>query len=258
MSTGLKNSLDILSSLSSTVSFAVNEQCAQLSECSTYNSFLASNKPVFHIEYPVPLAVNQTTGVYCKGAGTDGMSTILKDMTLDGRTIYCDGSQVDTPTKGGSSPGRPTRSSQPGTPPKTSSTVQRSSTTLRPSTTTRPTSSPAQTTTSQKPTTSAGGGGGGGGCTSKHWDQCGGQNWNGCTKCEVSIHFFSKNSMLIKNSRRIHVKAFLRHIITSVYRECAKRAVGGASCNYFNVYPMRGFRCALHIWCGSRFLCAVM
>ncbi|KAF2649322.1 carbohydrate-binding module family 1 protein [Lophiostoma macrostomum CBS 122681] len=181
MKTGLKNSLDILPSVSSVMDFAVNEQCAQLSECNAYDAFLASNKPVFQIEYPVPLAVNQTNGVYCKGPGTAGMSTVLKDITLDGETIYCDGSRVDTPTKGGT---RPTPTTRPGTPHRTSTPPGRPTSTFRPTTTIRPTS--AITTSAQRPTSSAGGGGGGGGgggCTAKHWDQCGGNNWNGCTTC---------------------------------------------------------------------------
>ncbi|KAF2281317.1 uncharacterized protein EI97DRAFT_438686 [Westerdykella ornata] len=206
MKIGLKNSLDILGPLSPIMDFAVNEQCAQLNECSVYNNFLASGKPVFHIEYPTPLDQNQAGAVYCTGPGTNGMSTVLKELGLTGLTIYCDRSQVNTPTKSGSNPGRPSfsrpprpsRTSRP--PPSTSSrtpittsrpsttiipstttipsTTIRPSTTVRPSTTSRPSPS-SRTSSSQRPTSSPGGG-----CRSKHWDQCGGQNWNGCTVCE--------------------------------------------------------------------------
>ncbi|OAF98971.1 endo alpha-1,4 polygalactosaminidase precursor, partial [Paraphaeosphaeria sporulosa] len=108
MEIGLKNALDIVDTLTPTVSFAVNEQCAQLSECDRYASFLASGKPVFHIEYPTPLNAAAAKGVSCTGPGTAGMSSILKNLALDGPAVYCDGSVVDTPTKGGTSPPRPT------------------------------------------------------------------------------------------------------------------------------------------------------
>ncbi|KAJ4345268.1 uncharacterized protein N0V89_011398 [Didymosphaeria variabile] len=93
MEIGLKNSLDIVDALTPTVDFAVNEQCAQLGECDRYTTFLAANKPVFHIEYPTPLNTAAAKGVDCTGPGTSGMSTILKNMALDGPAVYCDGSQ---------------------------------------------------------------------------------------------------------------------------------------------------------------------
>jgi hypothetical protein len=102
MQIGLKNSLDILGDVAGIMSFAVNEQCAQLTECSTYNAFLTSGKPVFHIEYPTkmnPVPANDKN-TFCSGPGTAGMSTVLKNLSLDGMVIYCDGSQADTPVKG--------------------------------------------------------------------------------------------------------------------------------------------------------------
>jgi hypothetical protein len=207
MKIGLKNSLDIVNNLASTVDFAVNEQCAQLGECQAYTQFLALNKPVFHIEYPTPFNSQAAKGVSCTGAGVNGTSTILKDITLNGPAYYCDGSYVDTPVLGGTSPPRPTRSARPPvskppttsrpapTPRPSSSRIDpppRPSTTTRPSspptrsTTTRPSSPPTRPTTSQRPPTSTPGGGNGG-CKSKHWDQCGGNDWKGCTVCEVSL-----------------------------------------------------------------------
>ncbi|KAF2707464.1 carbohydrate-binding module family 1 protein [Pleomassaria siparia CBS 279.74] len=164
MKIGLKNSLDIIPTVSPYVDFAVNEQCAQLNECNVYDAFLASNKPVFHIEYPTPLTPAQANTTLCTGTGTDGMSTVLKPMILDGTVIYCDGSIVNTPTNGTTNPTRPPR------PP----------TTPRPTPTTRPGSPPVKTS-SAKPTSTPGNGGG---CKQKHWDQCGGNNWKGCTLCE--------------------------------------------------------------------------
>jgi hypothetical protein len=195
MQIGLKNSLDIVNNLASTVDFAVNEQCAQLGECQAYAQFIALNKPVFHIEYPTPLNSQAAKGVSCTGTGVNGTSTILKDITLNGLTYYCDGSFVDTPVIGGTSPPRPTRSARPpvSKPPMTSRpapTLRPSSSRVnpppRPSTTIRSSQPPTRPTTSQRPPTSTPGGGNGG-CRSKHWDQCGGNDWKGCTVCEVSI-----------------------------------------------------------------------
>ncbi|KAH9873408.1 hypothetical protein IAQ61_004031, partial [Plenodomus lingam] len=179
MQIGLKNSLDILNNVSSIIDFAVNEQCAQLGECSAYKAFLISGKPVFQIEYPQPLNGQAVNGVSCKGPGIDGLSTILKDLTLNGIAYYCDGSFVDTPTLGGTSPPRPSPPPSPSptrptsTPPRSSSAPPKPSTpTSRPSTTREPIPTPSTP-------------GGGGGCRAKHWDQCGGKDWKGCTICET-------------------------------------------------------------------------
>ncbi|KAH9879421.1 hypothetical protein J1614_002861 [Plenodomus biglobosus] len=83
---GLKNSLDILPAVTPFIAFAVNEQCAQLGECSAYTALLASGKPVFHIEYPQPLNPQAVNGTSCKVPV--GMSSILKDLTLNGLTGY--------------------------------------------------------------------------------------------------------------------------------------------------------------------------
>ncbi|KAH7069368.1 glycoside hydrolase superfamily [Paraphoma chrysanthemicola] len=180
MKIGLKNSLDIVNDLAPIMDFAVNEQCAQLTECSVYNQFLALDKPVFHIEYPVPLNAQATSGVSCKGPGVNGMSTILKDLQLNGITYYCDGSYVDTPTLGGTSPPRPSPPPKPSTS-KPIPTPRSSSS--RPGSSIRTTPSPSRTSSTQRPPTSTPGNGGGG-CKQKHWDQCGGNDWKGCTVCE--------------------------------------------------------------------------
>ncbi|ORY00250.1 glycoside hydrolase superfamily [Clohesyomyces aquaticus] len=240
MQIGLKNSIDILGTLSSIMDFAVNEECAKNAECSRYNAFLNSNKPVFHIEYPSKMnpVPNNDKNNYCSGAGTSGMSTVLKNISLDGLVIYCDGSQVDTPTRG-NGPSRPPKStSKPGTRSSTTRRFPSSSSSHRtsssrsavtsstmitiPSTTTEeppsspPSSSPSEEsptptpittpsstststtssstqrsstprpsssrTSSQRPVSTPANPGGG--CKQKHWDQCGGQDWKGCTVCE--------------------------------------------------------------------------
>lgn len=189
MKIGLKNSIDIVDTLTPILDFAVNEQCAQLNECERYSRFLSVGKPVFHVEYPNPLNPAAANTNLCHGPGTLLMTNVLKNLALDGPTVYCDGSQVDTPTKGGTNPTRPPRPSR--TPPTRTSSTRTSSTTsittrptssTRSSITTRPTSS---STTSQRPSSTPGGGG----CRQKHWDQCGGNDWKGCTTCEVSLGF---------------------------------------------------------------------
>jgi len=129
MSTGLKNAQEILSSVSSEVQFAVNEQCASGGDCTSYNSFLDRGKPVFHIEYAdytinadgsVALSssalpgssTDQILASYClqnadserKGKGAalavapkvhakalgQQLSTVTKVLLLDGFVIYCD------------------------------------------------------------------------------------------------------------------------------------------------------------------------
>jgi hypothetical protein len=222
MKIGLKNSLDIMNNLESVMDFAVNEQCAALGECSVYNRFLALNKPVFHIEYPTPLNVQAAKGVSCTSPGVNGTSTILKNLQLNGETYYCDGSYVNTPTLGGTSPPRPSR--PPPVPrPSTSRPVPRPSTsrpgpTPRPSTTRRPSPTSNRASSTQRPPTSTPGGGGNGGCRSKHWDQCGGQDWKGCTVCEVSLRTFLYGITAddVYNAVAIHVQGCVAAILLSM------------------------------------------
>lgn len=118
--------------LAQTVDFAVNEQCATIGDCRTYDQFLGMNKPVFHIKYPTPLNAQAAQGTSCTSTGVNGMSTNLKNLQLDGPTYYCDGSYVNTLTLGRTSPPRP---SKPPPVPKLSTTrpVLSLSTTVRPS-----------------------------------------------------------------------------------------------------------------------------
>lgn len=235
MEIGLKNSLDIVDALTPTIDFAVNEQCAQLSECDRYASFLAAGKPVFHIEYPTPLNATAAKGPSCTSTRPAGMSTILKNMALDGPAVYCDGSYVDTPTKGGSSPPRPTKTATPrptSTRPTTTRPTTTRPTTTRPTTAPTPTPSTRPTTTAQPPTTIRTSSaaptttaGPGNGCKQKHWDQCGGNDWKGCTVCEVSflvLHHVcieSEKGLIVWCSRRIRARVFRRRGIISVCKK---------------------------------------
>jgi len=138
MSTGLKNAQGVLRSLEDDVHFAVNEECAQMEECDVYTSFLQPRgskvaKPVFHIEYvnirsskgritsgvsgnngseaPVeifsPIWPNANTSQIrqkvCLGGSQvgDKMSTVIKQMNLDGWVMYCDGTTTTTRTDAG-------------------------------------------------------------------------------------------------------------------------------------------------------------
>lgn len=177
------------------VDFAVNEQCGQYGECSAYSDFIKSGKPVFHIEYPskAPTVTTAERVTDCQNLGVDGLSTVLKALSLDGWVGYCDGSSATTNTKPGS--GSNPWTTRPPPPPHTSTTRSSTSkpgTTSKPTKTTKPTtttkpSSTSRTTSSSKPTTTPGGGTPG--CTAKHWDQCGGTDFKGCTVCDVSPKF---------------------------------------------------------------------
>ncbi|CAO2657842.1 Nn.00g071020.m01.CDS01 [Neocucurbitaria sp. VM-36] len=96
---GLKNAGDIIPAVLPLVHFSVNEQCAEYGECSTFHPFIDAGKPVFHIEYPdgAGEGEEQTQGLkedvvekFCgnKGdaEGSDGFSTVLKKMELDGES----------------------------------------------------------------------------------------------------------------------------------------------------------------------------
>ncbi|KAH7407183.1 glycoside hydrolase superfamily [Cadophora sp. MPI-SDFR-AT-0126] len=176
---GLKNSMDILPDLTPIMQFAVNEQCAAFGECSSYSAFLAAGKPVFHIEYPpsVPNVQPADRAKGCQNNGMNGMSTVFKNMSLSGWVGYCDGSSATTITKpgGGTNPWAPGK-------PKPTTTAK---TTARPTTTKPPSTSRTSTrSTTSVRTTSSAAPGGSNGCKSKHWDQCGGNDWKGCTVCE--------------------------------------------------------------------------
>lgn len=103
MATGLKNAGDIVSSVLSHVQFSVNEQCIEYSECETFAPFIKAGKPVFHIEYPdgAPKVKESDRKTICshtgKAKGTDGFSTVIKKMNLDGWVMYCSKKTYTTP-----------------------------------------------------------------------------------------------------------------------------------------------------------------
>jgi hypothetical protein len=110
MAIGLKNALEILDRVKGDVDFAVNEQCVQHTECSSYEDFIAT-KPVFHIEYPNGenrpsdrTPVTDSTK-WCRSYKEDDetiditkFSTVLSNLDLDGWVQMCDLKQYITET----------------------------------------------------------------------------------------------------------------------------------------------------------------
>ncbi|KAL6921685.1 hypothetical protein ACHAPO_007018 [Fusarium lateritium] len=105
MSTGLKNAGDIIKSVLPYVQFSVNEQCVEYSECEIFAAFIKAKKPVFNIEYPkgAPKVKEADRKVICskkgKAKGTNGFSTVIKKMNLDGWVQYCTGNIYNTPVE---------------------------------------------------------------------------------------------------------------------------------------------------------------
>jgi len=54
LAVGLKNDLEQIPQLVGDFDFAVNEQCAEFSECASLTPFVKARKAVFHVEYDVP------------------------------------------------------------------------------------------------------------------------------------------------------------------------------------------------------------
>lgn len=92
MAIGLKNAGSIISNVLDSVQFAVNEQCAELNECSTFQPFIDAGKPVFHIEYPngAPSVASTAVDKLCQWSGVNKFSTVIKKMSLDGWVEFCD------------------------------------------------------------------------------------------------------------------------------------------------------------------------
>ncbi|OQO00892.1 hypothetical protein B0A48_13579 [Cryoendolithus antarcticus] len=97
MSIGLKNAGEVLSNLTSTVQFSVNEQCVQFSECGKFAPMVEAGKPVFHIEYPksaIGQVASKVASDFCSRSGdADGsasFSAVMKNMDLDGWVEFCD------------------------------------------------------------------------------------------------------------------------------------------------------------------------
>jgi len=103
---GLKNAGSIIPDVLDIMSFSVNEQCVQYSECGTFAPFVHAGKPVFHIEYPNDESLNNVAKSavedLCSGdgsaSGSTDFSTVIKNMNLNGWVEYCNGTTADTAT----------------------------------------------------------------------------------------------------------------------------------------------------------------
>jgi hypothetical protein len=110
LSTGLKNAQEILSQVLSDIQFAVNEECVASEgdgACTEYNSLLSAGKPVLHIEYvdktssgsatSSNLPQDQINSLCLQGSSLGNkLSTVIKNMNLNGWVTYCDGSIATT------------------------------------------------------------------------------------------------------------------------------------------------------------------
>ena len=108
MSTGLKNAQNIIPSVLDVVQFSVNEECSAKGDCNSFMAFINAGKPVFHIEYPHGNDMSNTTPVtdvnkWCfktdRGVDISLMSTVIKDMDLDGWVQYCNKETYKTSLK---------------------------------------------------------------------------------------------------------------------------------------------------------------
>ena len=80
---GLKNDLDQIPQLVSAFDFAVNEQCAEYSECDALKPFIAAGKAVFHVEYTLQL------NAFCAQTTALGLSSMRKNTSLDAARWPC-------------------------------------------------------------------------------------------------------------------------------------------------------------------------
>jgi hypothetical protein len=80
---GLKNDLGQAADLEPDFDFAVNEECVRYAECDRLAPFARAGKPVFHVEYDLPVAAA------CAGARPHGLTTIVKRPSLDAWRATC-------------------------------------------------------------------------------------------------------------------------------------------------------------------------
>lgn len=83
LAVGLKNDLDQVKTLQSAFDFAVNEECYDYDECEMLTPFIKAGKPVFHVEYEVPLSS------FCPTTRALGFSSMLKTWDLDATRKPC-------------------------------------------------------------------------------------------------------------------------------------------------------------------------
>lgn len=93
LAVALKNDVDQVAQLETDFDFAVNEQCHQYGECSVYDAFIFSDKPVFNAEYQSIYlgAVSPARDALCASARAQNMRTLVLPLALDDSFRYsCD------------------------------------------------------------------------------------------------------------------------------------------------------------------------
>ena len=90
LSVGLKNAVDITSTLEPAFDWALNEECLAYDECSTEHVFLDAGKAVFHVEYVDQRSEGEALrGEVCGQASIAGFSTLIKTWELDAWFLDC-------------------------------------------------------------------------------------------------------------------------------------------------------------------------
>ena len=91
LSIGLKNAGEIIPQVLAKMQWAVNEQCVQYDECSTWRPFVQAGKPVFNIEYPdgAPDVAAKKVRSICNDEDAEGFETVLKEMDLNDWVEAC-------------------------------------------------------------------------------------------------------------------------------------------------------------------------
>ncbi|KAI8627183.1 glycoside hydrolase superfamily [Xylariaceae sp. FL1651] len=90
---GLKNGGGIVDRVVGVAEWAINEQCAEYSECADWAPFVKAGKPVFHVEYTdsddaTTVSASELEKA-CAADGQSGFSSIVKHMTLDNWIVSC-------------------------------------------------------------------------------------------------------------------------------------------------------------------------
>ncbi|KAF9527430.1 glycoside hydrolase superfamily [Crepidotus variabilis] len=108
---GLKNAGEIIPSVIDSVAFSVNEECNQINECQVWEAFPNAGKPVFNVEYidggdngssrrdvgPVRrVDWKRDGGPVGQCPGTNGFSSVVKKLSLDGWVRFCDETEETT------------------------------------------------------------------------------------------------------------------------------------------------------------------
>ena len=83
LAVGLKNDLEQVPALVGSFDFAVNEQCAEYSECDALAPFVRAGKAVFHAEYDL------TTAAFCPTSRRLRLSSVRKRLDLDAWRQTC-------------------------------------------------------------------------------------------------------------------------------------------------------------------------